>query len=254
MTDQPDTLLFRFPHSCRSPWTQMAIDQALLECLTDFPAQSPRFRYYSWDRPCLSIGYSQPARLLDPVLDNSPPTEKPAWVRRATGGGLVDHRHDLTYALVLPAAHSLSRDHPLQIYGRLHAALQVALSNMGRDTFLFAPAEPSCGAPTTSPRLLDQARFCFRDYSCNDLIDTSTQRKIGGAAMKRSRHGLLVQGSIDLTVAPECTEHAFQAAFIESLATGLGGSQAPSTKDLPTPETYAELEQRFRSREWNYRR
>ena len=81
-------------HPAASPARNMAIDESLLRHV-----QSPVLRIYSWDQPCVSIGYFQKAQLA--------PTDRP-MVRRFTGGGLVEHGKDLTYTHVLPPPHPLT--------------------------------------------------------------------------------------------------------------------------------------------------
>ena len=77
----------------------MAVDEALLRHV-----QTPLLRIYGWETACVSIGYFQKATVA--------PSDRP-FVRRYTGGGLVEHGRDLTYTLVLPA------DHPLTTAGTL---------------------------------------------------------------------------------------------------------------------------------------
>ncbi len=77
-------------HGAASPARNMAVDEALLR-----EVRAPVLRLYEWSVPAVSLGYFQPAALAG---------DRP-FVRRYTGGGLVDHAHDLTYTLVLPRAH-----------------------------------------------------------------------------------------------------------------------------------------------------
>src|SRR5271155_3321183 len=76
-------------HGPASPARNMAIDEALLR-----EVREPVLRIYEWSVPAVSLGYFQPAALAG---------ERP-FVRRYTGGGLVDHAHDVTYTIVLPPA------------------------------------------------------------------------------------------------------------------------------------------------------
>ena len=80
----------------------MAVDFLLLQ---RYPAaDAARFRSYGWHRPAFTFGYSQ---ALDFVRTQLPAGETPDLCRRPTGGGVVDHREDWTYALVIPRGHPL---------------------------------------------------------------------------------------------------------------------------------------------------
>jgi lipoate-protein ligase A len=104
-------------HDAGDPAWNMAVDEALLHHIRE-----PVLRLYRWDVPAVSIGYFQP---IDVV-----PQDRP-FVRRYTGGGLVDHAGDVTYTVVLP------RDHPVALSGTsgsyctIHRALAAALNHAG---------------------------------------------------------------------------------------------------------------------------
>ncbi|NBS78878.1 lipoate--protein ligase family protein [bacterium] len=110
----PLRLLF---HPEASPARNMAIDEALLR-----HAKAPVLRLYSWDQPCVSIGYFQKAAVA--------PSDRP-MVRRYTGGGLVEHGRDLTYTLVLPSDHPLTTAGTLPSYRSIHQAVAQALQDCG---------------------------------------------------------------------------------------------------------------------------
>ena len=78
--------------SADSPAFNMAKDEYLLSTIT-----CPTLRFYDWDQATVSIGYFQNHSIAA--------LEGLSYVRRATGGGLVDHRNDLTFSLILPIDH-----------------------------------------------------------------------------------------------------------------------------------------------------
>jgi len=169
----------------RSSALNMAIDEALLENATE-----PSIRFYKWDHPALSFGYF--GKFAD-VADHS--TERDL-VRRWTGGGIVFHSDDLTYSIVIPASEAAFSESSMSVYEKIHDALRAALVRSGRDVELAAN-----GAQKISDS-------CFANPVRGDVL--SNGRKIAGAAQRRTRHGLLQQGSIqdiDLT-----TEFADQFA------------------------------------------
>jgi len=80
----------------------MALDFLLLQ---RYPDQTvPRFRHYGWRAPAFTFGFGQKIAYARAQL---PPGEPPDLCRRPTGGGVVDHRDDWTYALILPRGHTL---------------------------------------------------------------------------------------------------------------------------------------------------
>src|SRR5690606_39065461 len=80
----------------------MAADFLLLQ---RYPAEThARFRSYGWHRPAFTFGYSQKIAWVREQVAPFAPVE---LCRRPTGGGLVDHRQDWTYALVIPRGHAL---------------------------------------------------------------------------------------------------------------------------------------------------
>ncbi len=76
----------------------MAIDSAILAAVERGEAP-PTLRLYSWDPPCLSLGYSQAYSDVDlhQLSANG-------WdlVRRPTGGRAILHTDELTYAVIGP--------------------------------------------------------------------------------------------------------------------------------------------------------
>ena len=49
-------------------------------------------------------------------------------------------------------------------------------------------------------------------------------QKIAGAAMKRTRAGVLVQGSMDLAILPALDEEKFFSAFVDEVSSLVGES------------------------------
>jgi lipoate-protein ligase A len=150
----------------------MAIDEALLEYATD-----PIIRFYGWQSPALSFGYF--GRFVDVATHQ---TERDL-VRRWTGGGIVFHGEDLTYSIVIPVGNPAFCESSMSIYEKIHYALCDVLVEAGRAAVL-----------ATETGVNDPGHNCFANPMCSDVIMNG--RKIAGAAQRRTRHGLLQQGSI----------------------------------------------------------
>jgi lipoate-protein ligase A len=178
------------PHSAAM---NMAIDEALLEC-----AAVPSIRFFRWQSPALSFGYF--GRFLDTAIYAS----KRDLVRRWTGGGIVFHGDDLTYSIVIPAGDPAFRESSTTVYEKIHRALCAALAAHGRPAELLPVAtlderrNSRRGDLQIAPRRTGDRRSlgndCFANPVRADVIING--RKIAGAAQRRTRRGLLQQGSI----------------------------------------------------------
>jgi lipoate-protein ligase A len=150
----------------------MAIDEALLESAT-----VPSVRFYRWQSPALSFGYF--GRFRD-VANCSSGRDV---VRRWTGGGIVLHGQDLTYSIVFPASHAVYCESSTAIYEKIHRALCEALNANG-ERAVVAAVENRCSLTSD----------CFANPVRADVMVRG--RKVAGAAQRRTRRGLLQQGSI----------------------------------------------------------
>lgn len=152
----------------------MAVDEWLLET-----AELPVLRVYGWLGEWASVGYFGEiagARAAFPGMD---------LVRRWTGGGMVDHRADWTYTIVAPSGEPLASWRGAESYRRIHAALAETLVSEGME------ARVSGGEEETG------AAQCFENPVQYDLLGADG-RKLAGAGQRRSRLGLLHQGSVAL--------------------------------------------------------
>lgn len=162
----------------RSGPEAMAVDEWLLETTT-----VPVLRVYRWSGNWGSLGYFgkiDEARVLLPGVE---------WVRRWTGGGLVDHREDWTYTLIIPIEEKIARLKGAESYRLIHAALVEALGQEGR------AVELSDGVTQTG------AALCFENPVNHDIV-TGIGTKLAGAGQRRNQKGLLHQGSVAGGCAP----------------------------------------------------
>jgi lipoate-protein ligase A len=199
------------PHSAAM---NMAVDEAMLE-----HALVPSIRFYRWQSPALSFGYfgrSAKVAIFQGQRD---------LVRRWTGGGIVFHGEDLTYAIVIPANDPAFNESSISIYERIHRALTQALNGIGKRAVLARAVDPGKSgkgdlqiAPALADRRSLEAAVSASGYDCfanpvraDVMIDG---RKIAGAAQRRTRRGLLQQGSIQ---GVELT-NGFTQRFAEALS------------------------------------
>lgn len=242
------------PTRSDSAAANMAADFLLLKRYPD--KTRARFRAYGWHRPAFSFGYSQKIAWVRANLP-ADADEGAELVRRPTGGGLVDHRDDWTYALVIPRGHALETARAVESYRAIHSAIAEALRACGQpavlkdrcdDTPCSLEAESGSPLPAPGSKL---PTVCFTRPELYDVIHPDTGAKIAGAAQKRTKEGLLFQGSVLRASAPGVSDwDAFHAAFVETLAAAL----ALTANETPWPD-YAEGEQdalveQYASAEW----
>ncbi len=177
-------------HGAASPARNMAVDEALLR-----EVREPVLRLYEWSVPAISLGYFQPAALAG---DRS-------FVRRYTGGGLVDHARDVTYTIVLPRAHPWMELSMPESYRLIHEGVRAALAACG----IASELTPAARAVESDACFAKPVRF--------DLV--SDAGKLSGAAQRRTREGLLHQGSILLPNPARNADlrRAFAPAFLARL-------------------------------------
>jgi lipoate-protein ligase A len=208
-------------HGPASPARNMAVDEALLR-----EVREPVLRVYEWSVPAVSLGYFQHATLAG---------ERP-FVRRYTGGGLVDHAHDITYTVVLPRAHPWMKLSMPESYCVIHQGVQAALAACG----IASDLTPSAHAVESDACFAKPVRF--------DLI--ADAQKVSGAAQRRTREGMLHQGSILL---PDPALNAgLRRGFADAFAIRLELVMNPGELTSAESVCAAGLEQeRYATEAWN---
>ena len=189
----------------RSAAMNMALDEILWHTAT-----LPRLRFYGWDHPAASFGYF--GRYSDVVQFESDHD----LVRRCTGGGIVFHGDDLTYALTIPAAAHLRSSAPTAVYAGVHTAIARALQELGTAAKLVPSQRPNWPRPAAAPAKPDPIGRCFANPVPYDVV--VHDQKIAGAAQRRSRRALLQQGSIQNLNLPADFPHRFSSHLAQRVA------------------------------------
>jgi lipoyl(octanoyl) transferase len=159
----------------------MAIDEALLET-----AVVPSIRFYRWRSHALSFGY------FGKFSDVAIYAAERDLVRRWTGGGIVFHGDDLTYSIVIPESDPVFDESSIAIYEKIHRALCGALVKTGQRAVVAV--DPAGFSAATRAAVNASGYNCFANPVRADVMMDG--RKIAGAAQRRTRRGLLQQGSI----------------------------------------------------------
>jgi lipoyl(octanoyl) transferase len=152
----------------------MAQDEALLEAMTRL--QKPALRFYGWSEPAATFGYFQHVSEVEQATRLRP------LIRRPTGGGIVPHDADWTYSFGVPPGHEWHLLKAEESYRHIHEWIQRAFAKLNIETEL---------APCCKKALPGQ---CFAGYEKFDLLWHG--KKIAGAAQRRNKLGLLIQGSV----------------------------------------------------------
>jgi lipoate-protein ligase A len=163
----------------------MAVDALLL--LTAAKRGRPLLRIYSWEKPAVSFGYFQkfPGHLAGQY----------EIVRRPTGGGIVYHGEDTTYTVVVPPTNALYAMKTADAYCALHKAIAAAFESQ--------PALHH--AQHRSP----QGQYeCFQSPVHGDVI--ADGRKLAGGAQRRTKSGMLHQGSIAAKFSADHLKRGFE--------------------------------------------
>ncbi|MFZ0826151.1 MAG: lipoate--protein ligase family protein [Verrucomicrobiia bacterium] len=156
------------------PAFNMALDEALLEAVLRLGR--PVLRFYGWTEPAATFGYFQKYAEVERVTRLRP------LIRRPTGGGVVPHDGDWTYSLVFPPGHEWCLLKAEESYRRVHEWIQRAFEKLNVMTELAPRADK------TGPGQ------CFAGHEKSDLLWQG--KKIAGAAQRRNKLGLLIQGSV----------------------------------------------------------
>lgn len=242
------TVLLVLPDRTENAAANMATDLLLLEAATPGTIY---YRHYGWSEPAFTFGVSQSRDRVRAVAGDGP-----VLVRRATGGGVVSHLDDWTYALIAPAGHVLAEAKASESYRAVHAVLADALRACGVPAELVPCPRESCAVnPAAEPAPVSKPGVCFVQPEIYDVVRGDDGRKIAGAAQKRTRDGILFQGSADRTACPEIADWGvFDEAFITRLALVCNADITPGKFPGFPENRQRELHAMFGSDEWNGKR
>jgi len=210
----------------------MALDEALLDNAARLG--KPVLRFYGWTEPAATFGYFQKFSEVERATRLRP------LIRRPTGGGIVPHDADWTYAAIFPPGHEWHSLKAEESYRRIHDWLRLAFAELQIETEL---------APGCKKSLPGQ---CFVGHEKFDLLWHG--KKIAGAAQRRNQLGLLIQGSIQPP--PGLVSRAeFETAMTLAAATNFHVGWNKILPDANLVERSARLEQeKYARSDYNRRR
>jgi lipoate-protein ligase A len=210
----------------------MALDEALLEGASSLAR--PVLRLYGWREAAATFGYFQK------YADISSWTNLRPLIRRPTGGGLVPHDTDWTYSVVIPPGNAWYELRAQESYRQVHDWVGESFRDLRVATELAAVSAKELPGR------------CFIGAAKFDVL--AQGRKIAGAAQKRNKLGLLIQGSIQ-PARSDWKRADWEAALLRVGSERLGISWS----ELNLPETLVKRAEaldleKYSRREYNERR
>lgn len=165
----------------------MAMDEAIFIARSENITDCPTFRLYSWEKPCVTIGYFQKSAGFE---EHGLPV-----TRRPTGGLAVFHNNDLSY--------SFTAQHPewphvysqQDSYRLIHSLIMSALNKLGHKASFYTDN----GGPS-------KGDLCKKTFFSHDLHLNGS--KIAGSSQRRRGKTLLQQGSIYFEDKPDFARFA----------------------------------------------
>ena len=210
----------------------MALDEALLEAMPRL--QKPVLRFYGWTEPAATFGYFQK------YADVTAATKLRPLIRRPTGGGIVPHDADWTYSAIFPPGHEWHSLKAEESYRRIHDWLRRAFGALNVETEL---------APCCKKSLPGQ---CFVGHEKFDLLWHG--KKIAGAAQRRNKLGLLIQGSVQPPPLP-LNRNEFEKAMCAVAERGFSVKWTTFAPDAAPHKDAVELaRQKYSQNDYNLRR
>ncbi len=189
----------------RSGEESMAADELLLSLGGSW------LRTYHWKEPTVTYGFFDTEGEAQRLF----PEAGIRFVRRWTGGGIVDHRRDVPFTLVLAREDKPERPSSAELYRWIHGRLACVFQTLGLECRLLSADAPGGG------------RSCWASPVTSDLVDASS-RKLAGGGQRRTPRGVLHQGSIQGCTPPG----GWDELFARRLACGVRVIEA----DAPVPD------------------
>lgn len=165
----------------------MQKDRELLEDISSYA--EPILHLYEWEGPSVTYGH-----FIDPskfFCMQSAQEEGISLARRPTGGGIIFHLWDLAFSVLIPASHPAFSQNTLENYAYVNAAVLDAIEE-------FLQNKENAELTKQDGHLIGRGseHFCMAKPTKYDVMIRG--KKVAGAAQRKTKEGLLHQGSISL--------------------------------------------------------
>ncbi|MDU0568137.1 biotin/lipoate A/B protein ligase family protein [Staphylococcus haemolyticus] len=262
------------------PYYNMAMDEALLNFVSRGEID-PVVRFYTWNPATLSVGYFQ--RLKKEIDIDKVNEKRFGLVRRQTGGRGVLHDKELTYSVIVSEEHPNMPSTVTEAYRVISEGLLEGFKLLGFEAYFAIPRSKEEREKLKQPR----SAVCFDAPSWYELVVEG--RKIAGSAQTRQKGVILQHGSllqdvnvdelfdmfifkndrlkdkmkkafVDKAVAindisdRHISIEEMEKAFEEGFKKGLNIEFKPLTLSDEQIKEVKELEEKYRSDEWLYKK
>jgi lipoyl(octanoyl) transferase len=171
----------------------MITDRAILMACNEGKVPAT-LRLYGWQRPTLSIGYSQEiSQYID--LESCERNNIPV-VRRFTGGRALLHQYEMTYSVIAPIPHPAFPGSLRGSFERISQAILESLRIGGIEDAAVAEKNKIRDVSGRSPACFSMANHC-------EIVVRG--KKLVGSAQRRLRSAFLQHGSVILDMVPKLT-------------------------------------------------
>lgn len=167
----------------------MRLDERLLQSMEH--TDQPIIHLYDWEGDAATYGYfSNPATLV-----NLEEATRHGWnlVKRVTGGGVIFHKYDLSFSILLPSCHPGYSTNTLENYAYINQRVANAIA-----VFLDGKVSPELNHKAVEAAV---PTFCMVQPTIYDVVIEGC--KVAGAAQRRTKYGLLHHGSICMQLPEE---------------------------------------------------
>lgn len=221
----------------RTAQENMDFDKQLLAELQD----ECLLHIYSWKNPSVTYGY-----FIKPhdVLNLRACQESGLDIgRRATGGGVVFHLWDLAFAALIPSTHPSFSENTLENYALIN---QVVLSVVKP----LLPQNQVAGLIAQDMKAQEKLceHFCMARPTIYDVV--IDDKKVAGAAQRRTKKGLLHQGTISIK-APDVSLLEKTLPQGSKVLEGMKRHSYPLLAYDADPQTFHDLQEKIKNALWN---
>ena len=199
----------------KSALVHMQKDAQLLQELQD--RTIPLLHLYAWQAPSITYGYFAP---IWDLVDQEKVIQRGIDIaKRPTGGGVLFHEDDFSFSLLIPHTHPIYSKNTEENYFWINSVVKEALYQLlGKEALTLS-------ADTAYKRTNPHMSFCYATPTKYDILIGG--KKVGGAAQRNTKHGLLHQSSIFFTRADFAKGVTKKKAFMMMEKNSIGLFSSP---------------------------